>query len=204
MGHVGTRGPYAKTAVRRAEILRAARDSFAERGYTGSSLRDIAERAGTTHAVLQHHFATKDDLLTAVLAQRDVEEHQQGQTEVDGLDSFASYLGDVLLRHQEAPELMRLWVELAVAATRPGHPAHAYFVDRYERVHALLAGPLHDDPVGAALAEDLDPDSAAVIIDAILNGLQILWLLNPELDIVTPLHRFVDLVFPPDRRSRAC
>ena len=203
MGQVGTRGPYAKTAARRAEILRAARDSFAERGFTGSSLRDIAERAGTTHAVLQHHFASKDELLAAVLAQRDAEEHRQGMAEVDGLDSFATHLGDVLLHHQRAPELMRLWVELAVAASRPDHPAHAYFVDRYEQVRALLAEPMRAHTAGGELADGMDPDSAAVIIDAVLNGLQILWLLNPRLDIVTPLNRLVDLVFPPDRRVRA-
>jgi DNA-binding NarL/FixJ family response regulator len=33
------RGPYAKTAARRPELVRAARESVAERGYAGASLR---------------------------------------------------------------------------------------------------------------------------------------------------------------------
>ena len=44
VGQAGARGPYARTPARRAEIVRAARDSFAERGYANASLRDIAER----------------------------------------------------------------------------------------------------------------------------------------------------------------
>lgn len=113
--------------------MRAARDSFAERGYAGASLRDIAERAGITHAGLLHHFRSKDDLLAEVLAQRDTEEWEEGVAEVDSLEALAPYLGNLLVRHQKTPELMRLWLELAAAASRPDHPAHGYFVDRYER-----------------------------------------------------------------------
>jgi AcrR family transcriptional regulator len=165
-------------------------------------LRGIAERAGTTLAVLQHHFVGKDELLAAVLAQRDAEEHEAGMAEVHGLDELAPYLSDLLLRHQKAPELMRLWVELAVAASRPGHPAHDYFADRQERVRALLADSLHEQAPQGKLAEGLDPDSGALLFYAMLNGLQILWLLNPRLDIVAPLNRFMELVFPPERQQR--
>lgn len=191
-----TRGPYAKTAARRAEILRAARESFAERGYAASSLRVIAERAGTTHAVLQHHFAGKEELLMAVLAQRDAEEQEQAEQQVEGLDSFARYLGELLLRHQESPELVRLWVELTVAATRPDHPAHTYFVERDERVRTLIAEPMRDLAAEGELADGLDPDSAATLIHALLNGLQVVWLLDPRLDIITPFKRFMELAFP--------
>ena len=189
------RGPYAKTAARRAEILRAARDSFAERGFAGSSLRDIAERAGTTHAVLQHHFTNKDDLLIAVLAQREAEERRQADQEVEGFGSFISYLGRLLLSHQEAPELMRLWAELAVAASRPEHPAHQYFVERYTRVHTLIIEPIDDLAARGELAGGLDADSAATLLHALLNGLQIVWLLDPRLDIVKAFNQFIRLAF---------
>lgn len=68
MGEAEARGPYAKTPARRAAIVRAARDSFAEKGYAKASLRDIAERAGITHAGLLHHFRNKEELLAEVLA----------------------------------------------------------------------------------------------------------------------------------------
>ncbi|MEU5259823.1 helix-turn-helix domain-containing protein [Amycolatopsis sp. NPDC021455] len=182
------RGPYAKSAARRAEILCAARDSFAERGYAASSLRDIAERAGTTHAVLQHHFAGKDELLMAVLAQRDADERAAGEREAEQtFGGLAAYLARLLRSHQEAPELMRLWAELAVAASRPDHPAHEYVVRRYELVRTRIAAAVTD-------AGELDSDSATTLVHALLNGLQIVWLLDPRLDIVTPLERFMALI----------
>ena len=195
------RGPYAKSTARRAAILQAARESFAERGFPASSLRDIAERAGTTHAVLQHHFAGKDELLAAVLAQRDEQEHEAGLAEVTSLDDFAPYLTDLLLRHQQAPELMRLWLELAVAASRTGHPAHEYFLDRYENRLTLVTKHLRDLAAAGNVAAGLDPESGAPLLFAVLNGLQMLWLLNPRLDIAKALNQFMDLVFPPGQRS---
>src|ERR671925_606260 len=83
-------------------------------------------------------------LLAAVLAQRDTEEWEQGSAEVSDIDSLPSFLGDLLRRHQETPELMRLWAELAVAASRSDHPAHAYFVDRYERARTRSTRIMHE------------------------------------------------------------
>ncbi|NEA98706.1 TetR/AcrR family transcriptional regulator [Streptomyces sp. SID13726] len=198
MGEAKARGPYAKTPARRAEIVRAARDSFAEKGFAKASLRDIAERAGITHAGLLHHFRSKDELLAAVLADRDAEEWRQGLAEVDHPARLGPYLGALLRHHQKAPELMRLWIELAAAASRPGHPAHSYFVERYERGRALFSEGLSAGAARSGLREGISPESAAVLFQAVLNGLQLQWVLDQELDIVGPVDDFVRLLFAPD------
>jgi AcrR family transcriptional regulator len=198
VGQSKSRGPYAKTAARQADILRAARDSFADRGYAGASLRDIAERAGITHAGLLHHFRTKEDLLAAVLAQRDTEEWQEGEAEVDGrTESLGRYLVDVLLRHQKSPELMRLWLELAATSSRPDHPAHDYFVERYERSRVHLAHAAHEQSAQGKLREGLSPEQAAVLCQAVLNGLQMQWLLDPRIDLAESLNAFLGLISAP-------
>jgi AcrR family transcriptional regulator len=51
----------------RAEILDAARASFAERGYDGTSVRGVAARAGVDPALVHRFFGSKDDLLVASL-----------------------------------------------------------------------------------------------------------------------------------------
>ncbi|MBZ5736168.1 TetR/AcrR family transcriptional regulator [Nocardioides sp. TRM66260-LWL] len=51
----------------RAVVLRAARSCMAERGYHGTSIRDIAARAGMTSAALYHHFASKQAVLAALM-----------------------------------------------------------------------------------------------------------------------------------------
>ncbi|WP_329213868.1 TetR/AcrR family transcriptional regulator [Streptomyces sp. NBC_01485] len=188
------RGPYAKTAARRADIVRAARDSFAEHGYAGASLRDIAKRAGITHAGLLHHFQNKDELLTAVLAHRDDEEWERSFGEVEGQGSPQRYLAETLRQHQKTPELMRLWAELAASASRPDHPAHTSFVERNARVRSRTSEAMRERAAEGRLPEGLDPDSAAALFLAVLHGLQMQWLLNQDLDIITPLYRFFDLI----------
>jgi AcrR family transcriptional regulator len=52
----------------RARILDIAVDLFIERGYAGTSVRDISERLGMTKGSLYYHFASKEDLLNALVA----------------------------------------------------------------------------------------------------------------------------------------
>ncbi|MFF0085967.1 TetR/AcrR family transcriptional regulator [Streptomyces canus] len=198
MDQAKARGPYAKTPARRAEIVRAARGSFAEHGYSKASLRDIAERAGITHAGLLHHFRNKDELLAEVLADRDSEEWQRGLDEVERPDQLGPYLAELIRHHQKAPELMRLWIELAAAASRPDHPAHTYFVERYERSRAQFVEGFPDEAARGRLREGVSPESAAVLFQAVLNGLQLQWVLDQDLDIVGPVTDFVRLLFSRD------
>ncbi|WP_127783399.1 TetR/AcrR family transcriptional regulator [Rhodococcus sp. X156] len=52
----------------RAEILDAAAELFVSHGFSATSTRSIAEAVGIRQASLYHHFATKEHLLTALLA----------------------------------------------------------------------------------------------------------------------------------------
>jgi AcrR family transcriptional regulator len=53
-------------ASTRERILDVALDLFTEKGFDGTSLREIAERLGVTKAALYYHFASKDDILMAL------------------------------------------------------------------------------------------------------------------------------------------
>jgi AcrR family transcriptional regulator len=50
-----------------AALTAAAREIFAERGYHGASVRDVAKRAGLSLSALYHWYAGKQELLAAVL-----------------------------------------------------------------------------------------------------------------------------------------
>ena len=54
--------------MRREEILGAATRLFAERGYEGTSMGDLADVVGLRKASLFHHFASKDVLYSTVLS----------------------------------------------------------------------------------------------------------------------------------------
>src|ERR1700744_2302399 len=57
---MGRRGSAPAT---RERILEIALDLFSEQGYEKTSLRDIADRLGTTKAALYYHFERKEDIL---------------------------------------------------------------------------------------------------------------------------------------------
>ncbi|WP_433337431.1 TetR/AcrR family transcriptional regulator [Spirillospora sp. CA-294931] len=56
---------------RRADLLDAIVEYLAEHGIAGLSLRPLAKALGHSTYVLTHHFATKDELVTAVLGHLD-------------------------------------------------------------------------------------------------------------------------------------
>lgn len=51
----------------RASILAAARTSFADKGYAGTTIRGIAASASVDAALVHHYFGTKDDLFLAAM-----------------------------------------------------------------------------------------------------------------------------------------
>lgn len=68
IGVTGIFHPMRTTAIeRRAQVLEAAAKLFAERGFHGVSLDDIGRSVGISGPALYRHFASKDDILGAVL-----------------------------------------------------------------------------------------------------------------------------------------
>lgn len=55
-----------QAAGTRSELMRTARELFAERGYAGVGTEEIVARAGVTRGALYHHFEDKKDLFRAV------------------------------------------------------------------------------------------------------------------------------------------
>lgn len=52
---------------RRAQIVRVATRLFAERGFRGTTTREIAQAAGVSEAMIFRHFATKQDLYRTII-----------------------------------------------------------------------------------------------------------------------------------------
>ena len=51
----------------RGQILDAARESFAHKGFGGTTIRAVAAEAGVDPALVHHYFGSKDDLFLAAL-----------------------------------------------------------------------------------------------------------------------------------------
>lgn len=151
---------------------------FGSVGYHTASLREIASRVGISHPGLLHHFATKAVLLEAVLERRDEVDDAALQADLaDGL-GYLDALVRVVERNATRPGIVELFATLSAEATSPDHPAHGYFVRRYartlEQITAAFAA-LHDE---GRLRADVEPASAARRLVAVMDGLQVQWLLE--------------------------
>lgn len=71
----------------RAELLAEATAAFAEAGYSGTTVDEIARRSTTTKRMIYYYFGSKEQLYVAVLenSYREIREAEQ-QLHVDGLD----------------------------------------------------------------------------------------------------------------------
>lgn len=52
----------------RGEIVQAARESFADKGFAATSIRAVARRAGVDAALVHHYFDSKDELFIEAMA----------------------------------------------------------------------------------------------------------------------------------------
>ncbi|MFI6402873.1 TetR/AcrR family transcriptional regulator [Streptomyces sp. NPDC050548] len=163
----------AKSAERRAEIVRAALEVIAERGYRGASLAAVAERVGLTQQGLLHYFPTKDALLVAVLEERDQwDAVPDSRWRIDLLASLVEY-------NAMRPAIIQTFSALLGESVTEGHPARDYFTARYARVRASMAGVLRAE-YGDTLPNGLTPERTAPLLVAVMDGLQYQWLLDPE------------------------
>ena len=188
------RGPYAKTAERRQQILDAALQVFAAHGYRAGSMREVARVADMSLSNLMHHFKTKDDLLLALLERRDADSPGQ-RTGTNDL------VADILSQarwNQTMPELIALYSVLSAESLTDGHPGRDYFIERFTTVRRGFEeefAKLHD---AGRLRPGVDPHMAAGSITALWDGIQLQWLLQPDqIDVVAYLQAFLDLVTQP-------
>ena len=174
------RGSYAKSDVTRAAILEAALDVFARGGYRSGSLREIAEQVGMSEAGLLHHFPNKSALLAAVLDLRD--QHSLSMVPLRGEDPYEALRGLITLARYNAsvPGVVDLYCTLSAEATSPNHPAHDYIVGRYAFTFENMRDSFQRCADHGTLREGVTPANAARATIALMDGLQVQWLLDRD------------------------
>ena len=182
------RGEYAKTAERRRTILATALEVFAASGFRGASIREIAARVGMTDTGVLHHFGGKGKLLLEVVKQKEDE---------DAGTLRDPYLRDLVARNGSRPGTVRLFTTLSAESTDPDHPAHDHFVNRYASVRRLVADRLAGETAAGRLPATIDPDLAARLVIAVMDGLQIQWLLDPSMEMEPAYNGFIEHFFAP-------
>ena len=191
--------------VRRKQILDAAIHLIGRSGYHGVTVQSVARECDVSNAGLLYHFASKEELLVAVLRERDLRDEEAltarlagvlpDQEVVRPLATVATIFRAVLEQGLTHPELQRLHLVLQAEALDGGHPAHSYFKDREQQAvceySALLSPHVVDGPATAR----------AVL--AMIDGLTQQWLrADGSFDLLAAWDAIMPALFETAERAR--
>jgi TetR/AcrR family transcriptional regulator, cholesterol catabolism regulator len=154
---------------RREELTRIAARLFAERGYQGTSLADLAESLGVQKPSLYHHIASKEDLLWAVAS--------------EGADAFHAALDAVPAAAPAADRIrLALRAHLSVVAGQLdvatvfvrewrylGGERRETFLAERRRYEQRIRDLFRDGVDGSELRTDLDVQTAALLFLSAAN-----------------------------------
>jgi AcrR family transcriptional regulator len=91
-------------AMYRQAVLDAAEQIFATQGLRGARIQDIAKLAGMSVGTVYNHFAQKEDIVSALVGEREKELHAAFDAKPD---DPADFVGALRARHERVMELIR-------------------------------------------------------------------------------------------------
>ena len=135
--------------ARREQILQTAVNLFSQRGFKGTTTKEIARVAGVSEAMVFRHFATKDELYGAILDNKGCEDGVRRfpwdknaalQAAIEQKDDYAVFYNiafDALNKHQADVGFMRL---LFYSALEEHELADRFFHEFIERIYEFIGG----------------------------------------------------------------
>lgn len=146
---------------RKLQILRVAVTLFSQRGFGGTTTKEIAQAAGVSEAMVFRHYATKQELYSAILDHKacsgDSMNPEQMVAEAlkqkDDRGVFEKLALGALDHHELDPEFQRLLLHSALE----GHELAEMFFEKFIlRVYALLGGYISERQRDGAMIK-IDP-----------------------------------------------
>jgi AcrR family transcriptional regulator len=172
---------------RREQMLRAALDVIAERGYAESRIADVAERAGTSPALVIYYFKTKDQLLTEAMRFSEDSWYEAGMRRMEAIPTAAGKLEELVAMScqpeadSEPSSSWVLWLDLWAQAVR--HPEVAGVRQKFDERWRDLICSLVVAGQEAGEFGPVDPVDFAVLLSALLDGLAVqIALADPVVD----------------------
>jgi AcrR family transcriptional regulator len=171
---------YRKSDVSRERILEAATELFAQKGYAGAGVDQLAARSGIAKTAIYYHFGNKEGLLAAAL-------ERAASSWIEGIVQVSRQAGDWSARLdaglagmrallEEKPWIFKLLQILAleVAEEKPEIREMLQSILRRAR-EAIVAG--MQDALGVAVP---DAETVASVILALLDGISLGLQVDPD------------------------
>lgn len=176
----------------RESALRAAVDLIARQGFAATSMSQVAEAAGISPSGLAHHFPSKKALLGAVLTYRDVMDNEGGLQLDENPWTCFDQLVDIAAVNSTRHQLVLLYTTMVGEAVTEDHPAHPWMAGHFRDALASLSACLIRDQELGRVRADAPVTTIARQMVALMDGLQVQWLLDDSVDMVAILRQYVD------------
>lgn len=149
----------------RQKIQESAFELFAEKGFSNTSVRSIAQRAGKSKGLIYHYFSSKEDILHAIfddlteLGEKALD-FSEDQSSAEKLEYMLNMIFGYI---RESTEIIRLMVSLALQPDAVSELKSS--IDKYNAQQIEIMKPLFSD-----LGYD-DPETEAYYLAAKLDGI---------------------------------
>src|SRR4051794_7343816 len=157
--------------IRRPQLLAAAAEVIAERGFAATRIADVAERAGTSTSAILYWFESRDDLLAQALSETEARFHDQLAAEIEAIEDPRAKLATLIERSVGGDSDWILWMELWVLALRDQRmrEQRQRLDDGWrEQIAAIVAeGQARGDFSGP------EPERAALELASLMDGLAV-------------------------------
>jgi AcrR family transcriptional regulator len=183
-----------KNAERRRQIVHAAYQALAEKGFEGLRMREIAKRAGINHSTLHYYFEGKEALIDAIV-EHIVHDLSIGRNpaietqEISPRQRLSAHFDALIRQMEERPEMFVVLAEINARSMR--EPELRSIVARNDRgwkkflTEILQAGIQKNE-----FHMNLDPEVAAEAIISLVRGLSVTCAGRAEL-MERPLHQLL-------------
>ena len=152
-----------RTRTSREKIIQSATEAFAQKGFRGATMADIAKAANLTVPGLLHHFPSKIHVLMEVLKERDRIDGERMQASLQKNENQFLEAGINLVEHnQTVPSLVQLFNLLVAESISPDHPAHQFFIERYQRGREQWIEAIARAQQAGEVRKDIPPETLVV------------------------------------------
>ncbi|GAA0351526.1 TetR/AcrR family transcriptional regulator [Bacillus horti] len=169
----------------RSRIIKAAATVFSKIGYHQASLDLVAEHTGMTKGAVYWHFSSKQDLFLALLEQHLQQQIRLLSIRIEALLTspnprlaLEEWLKEQLEGLAENKESAGLFMEFVVASREKEVRDRLTSLQRdfLQHISELIADMQHQGRIRASI----NPSSFALLIDSILKGAAVEWMIDPE------------------------
>jgi len=156
----------------RDKILESAIKLFAEKGFSGTTTREIAEKAGVNEALIFRHFSTKRDLYSAIIERKISEEPGFEYP----LEAFKETRDDwlifksIAIRMFDCVEKDPCFIRLLHFSALEGHELSDMFFDTYVQYQRMLLSDYIERRITEGAFKNVNPVLAArAFIGMVIN-----------------------------------